>query len=236
MLNQKENKPDYLGHRQRLKDRYIKNGINSLAEHEILELILFYSIPRVDTKKKAYELLRHFGSLKNVVTAEFEALKSFGLTENTALHLRLFKDVPEWMSCKEFEGSRKMNYDDFGEFATKQLSGSPTEKLIAILIDSRECVIDVFTVCEGNFSESEVDLGAIAKMCVLRQAAKIILAHNHPSGKIAPSVADCITTENIDKFLSKLGVELVEHYIVAGNDYVGLKKMEEMARLAETSR
>lgn len=235
MTNNKDNN-FHAGHRERLRTRYLENGISSMADHEILEFLLFHTIPRVDTKNKAYELIKHFGGLSNVLCASVDALMEAGLTRNSAAHIKFVADLNKLVNHRECCSKKKLGYDEMGECLVNELRGESSEKVIAVLLDSADGIIDIVTVSEGSFTTAELSLRKFSEECFARKAAKIVFAHNHPSGNISPSVSDCVTTGNLVSFFSKIGIEVVEHYVIAGNEYVGIKRMEEMARLAGTQR
>lgn len=225
-------KPFYIGHRERLKNRYAENGIDALAEHEILEIILFYSILRVDTKPLAHRLVDKFGSLSNVLSASVESLMSEGLSKNSAVHLKLFSDVSAKLVRESLVTSKRLRFDEMGEFFVKEFSGDKTERVVAALIDSRNNIIALEDICDGSLTYTKVSIRKLAELCLTRRASKIVLAHNHPSGKITPSMNDYMSTVKLDKILSELDIELFENYIVGGNDYAGIKKMNELMKMS----
>ena len=226
----KQDTPFYYGHRQRLRTRYLENGIDSLLEHEILEFILFHSVPRVDTKPLAHKLIDDYGSLKNVLGASYESLKSSGLSDTSAALIRLFKDVNKWIFRNDVVGKKMNNYNETGLLMVNELDDSGCEKVVALLLDSKDEVIELKTVCEGSFRSTKVNVRNLVQSCLDRNAAKVIIAHNHPSGDIRPSAEDHVTTASIESYLSGVDIELVEHYIVADGTYFGIKRNSEEAR------
>ncbi len=236
--NNKENnkdKPFYYGHRQRLRKRFCENGIDSLLEHEILEFILFHTIPRVDTKPLAHKLIDIYGSLKNVLDASFESLLSNGLSETSAAHIKLYTELYGWLRRNNAVGKQMTDYNEIGHLLTAELDGVPSEKLLALLLDGKNNVISLQTVCEGSFRSAKINMRKLVQTCLDRGAARVVLAHNHPSGDIRPSAEDHVTTASIENYLSEVQVELVEHYIVADGTFLGIKRnSEEMRKGMET--
>lgn len=233
MANEKEingNKPFYSGHRKRLRTRYMENGIDSLMEHEILEFILFHSIPRVDTKPISHKLIDRFGSLKNVLCASGESLKEAGLSDISVAHIRLFNDMNNWLRRNGVVGKKLCDYNETGLLMVNEFDNCNTEKLIALMLDSKDEVIELKTICEGSFRGTSVNMKCLVKSCLDRNAAKVVIAHNHPSGDIRPSAEDHVTTSSVENYLSGVGIELVEHYIVADGTYFGIKRNGEDAR------
>ena len=231
----KDVKNYHIGHRERLKNRYAENGIDALAEHEILEMILFYSIVRVDTKPLAHRLIDKFGSLENVLCASVEALMDEGLTRNSAIHLRLFYDVSSRLVRESFVSGKVLKFNELGEFFIKEFAGDKTERVVAALVDGKNNIISVEDVCEGSLTYAKVSIRRLVSLCLARGAAKVVLAHNHPSGKLTPSMNDYLSTAKLDRMLSEIDIELYESYIVSGNDFAGIKKMNEMMKMSGES-
>lgn len=230
MTNNKNEKSFKTGHRKRLRDRYIQNGINSLAEHEILEFILFHSIPRVDTKPIAYSLLETYGSLSNVMSASFSSLRAFGLSEISAAHICAIKDLYIWMRHNEYKEKVMTDYLEIGRIFTDELGCDNTERLTAMLLDASDRFIAMETVSSGSFRSTKANMRRLNSLCMNRNAAKVIIAHNHPSGDLRPSAEDHAVNASIEAFLSQIDVELVEHYIVAGGTFMGMKRYEKDMR------
>ena len=217
-----ENKPHYLGHRQRLRERYINNGIESLHEHEVVELLLFYAMPRVDTKPLAHKLIDHFGSLKGVLSASHESLKTFGLTDNCAALVSLARELSGYIKSKEITGQKFCDYAEIGKLVASELEGKSDERMMVLFLDAKGTAIGMKTLGEGS-ANARVNLRDLTEECFSRNASKIVLAHNHPSGNLKPSADDYIFTTDIEETLSRLGIALVEHYIVADGTYLGIK-------------
>ena len=227
---EKQNKPFYHGHRQRLRTRYMESGIDALLEHEILEFILFHSIPRIDTKPIAHKLIDRFGSLKNVLCASGESLKEAGLSEVSVAHIRLLLDVNKWVRRNGFVGKKLCDYNETGLLLVSEFDDDKEEKLVALMLDGKDEVIELKTICEGSFRATTVNMKYLVKSCLDRNVAKVVIAHNHPSGDIRPSADDHVTTASIENYLSGVGIELVEHYIIADGTYFGIKRNGEEAR------
>ncbi|MBE6681617.1 MAG: hypothetical protein E7600_04990 [Ruminococcaceae bacterium] len=215
------------GHRERLRRRYLENGIDALAEHEILEFILFYGIPRVDTKPIAYRLIDEFGSLKAVLSAPYEALVSAGLTSACASYIKLFDAVPLWVERNGIVGKKLTGYSELGNFFHKELCNEKTEKVLMLMLDSKNRVIGLRKVADGSFSEVSANTRFIADECIKHKAAKVVLAHNHPGGSAELSVKDHMANSTLDNLFNMLGVTLIEHYIITENAFFGINKYRE---------
>lgn len=211
-------------HRERLRQRYISGGIESFADHEVLELLLFYALPRVDTNELSHRLIEHFGSVRKVLQAPIEELSSvYGLNTASSTLLKLVGDL--CVRSKTAEKSIKVldNYDEVGKMLVNEFSVDSAERVVLILLDSKFRLIHETTISEGDFSSARINMRTIVHMAMLKNAAKIILAHNHPDGNPNPSLSDKAMTISVDNMLSQVGVELVEHYIIADEVYIGLR-------------
>lgn len=212
------------GHRERLRNRFNESGIDSLAEHEILELILFYGIPRVDTKPIAYKLIDIFGSLKAVLSAPHEALVAAGLTNACASYINFFSSVPSWIERNGIIGKEMTDYSELGNFFYNELRYEKTEKVLMLMLDSKNRVIALTKVCDGSFSDVSVNTRFIAEECLKHTAANVILAHNHPGGGIELSVKDHMANSTLENLFSMLDITLVEHYVITEDAYFGINK------------
>lgn len=224
MANSKNEKSYKTGHRQRLRQRYIENGIDSLLEHEILEYLLFHSIPRIDTKPIAHKLIDEYGSLKNVLNASFESLKSSGLSDTSAALIGMYNDIGMWLRKNDAVGMKMADYNEAGRFLTQELDGLASETFVLLMLDSKNSIIGLERICEGGFRSTKVNMKKLLTPCLDKKACKVIVAHNHPSGDIRPSAEDHATTSTIENYLSGIEIELVEHYIIADGTYLGIKR------------
>ena len=226
-----DNKIYHNGHRQRLRQRYIENGIDALMEHEILELMLFYCLPRVDTKPLAHELIDHFGSLKSVLGASFRALKDFGLSDNCATFLCFNRDLLKYLRNSEIVGRKLSDYAETGRLLAAEFADDSVERILALFLDADNTVSGIKMLGEGSIGCARINMRTLAEECFYRNSSKVVLAHNHPSGKLKPSADDFIITTDIEDMLSRLEIVLVEHYIVADGTYLGIKNYCEQSNL-----
>ena len=215
------------GHRERLRKRYLENGIDSLAEHEILEFILFYSIPRIDTKPIAYRLIDEFGSLEGVLSAPYEALTAFGLTSVCAAYIKLFSNVPSWINRNNIIGKMVSGYNEIGNAFLSEFGDDKTEKVVMMMLDSKNRVISMKTVCYGSFTGTKIETHILGQSAILKGAAKVAIAHNHPGGGKEISLNDHMTTGTLENLFSMLDVEVIEHYIISDGSFYGIYKHKE---------
>lgn len=212
------------GHRQRLKNRFLAEGLDSFEEHEILELLLFFSIPRMDTNELAHALINRFGSLAEVLDAPYEELlKIKGVSDNTALLLKLEPNLARVYldgrrnPVEALDNSRKL-----GEYFVNKFIGRTNEVVFLLCLDSSLNVINCDMIAEGTVSSSMLSGRRIMEQVVRHNAYRVVLAHNHPRGLALPSNEDIIVTRDFRHALKRLEIELIDHIIVAGKEYISL--------------
>ncbi len=211
-------------HRSRLRARFMKEGLRSFEDHNILELLLFYAIPQKDTNDLAHALLDKFGSLAAVFDAEIGDLcKVNGIGENAATLINLIPQL-----SRAYLMDKDTRYPDFtdlhklGNYLVNYFIGEKNEKLIAVLLNNKSEMIDILLVSEGTVNRTEGSVRKIAEAAFSKNASSFVLAHNHPDGNCTPSVADVSFTSNYRKIFDELGLPLVEHIVVGGVSYVGI--------------
>lgn len=212
------------GHRDRMKRRLLEQGLDGFDDHQVLELLLFYALPRIDTNPLAHELLAHFGSLQAVFEAPAEELKKVkGIGENS---LTLLKLIPEasrryTMSANQFD-----NILDSSEKAGKYLAArfmyERDEVVIVICLDAKCKVICCRELFRGVANSAEISIRKIAELALAKNATSIIISHNHTSGVALPSVEDERTTKKLSSVLASMGITLADHIIVADDDFVSM--------------
>lgn len=209
------------GHRQRLKNRFLSDGFDSFEPHNILELLLFYSVPRKDTNETAHRLLNEFGNIKNVFDADFDDLvKVNGISENSAT---LIKMIPQLCKAYMTDSSNKEIFDTsekLGNFFVNQYIGVTNEVVYAALLNNRFEIINLVKVHEGSVNSSMVSPRKIIDKVIRYNASMIVLAHNHPNGVAVPSVEDIDTTADMMRLFDTFDIKLIEHFVIAGNSYV----------------
>ncbi len=213
-----ENKGLHDGHRNRVRERFVKDGIEHFFDHQVIELLLFYGIPRKDTNDIAHNLLNKFGSFSGVFDAPLEALQECGISYNTAVFLKLIPAVcSRYYQDKYKNGADNCDDDDYEsieDFILPHFIGKNEEQLLLVLLDSKGKRIFCDVVSRGTTSASDVNVKKILQLSVQHKSSGAILAHNHPSGSTMPSPNDIDVTIKIKKSLAAVGVHLLEHYIV----------------------
>ena len=211
-------------HRKRVREKYLKNGIDNLSQREILEIMLFYCLPRIDTKPKANELLKKFGSISNIINSSISELVDAGLTETAALHLKLYSDVNGWLEQNEAMEIKLADYDKTGRYFVSMFANERLEKAMAVLLDKKGFLIETAQICVGDSDRVSFDVKKLVEKAIAAKASGVVIAHNHPSGKMEPSASDIALTNKIEQIFEHLGIELKEHYIIYEKSYIGIKK------------
>ena len=219
---------DNQGHRERIREKFLNNGIDGFAEYEILELLLTYCIPRKDTKPIAKELLNKFKSLDNVFKASFDKLSAIdGLGKNTIAFLKLMGDLPSIIYKDELKNKKLvdketlkiLNKDILLKYLRNKIGYEEIEKFYVLYLSSSNEVIEFEENSVGTLDRSSVYPREIYKKIINLNAKSIILAHNHPSDNITPSKCDIDLTNEIAKGLKNFGALLIEHIIITKNSY-----------------
>jgi DNA repair protein RadC len=221
----KKDRPHYLGHRSRLKERLRKDS-RALADYEILELLLGYANPRRDNKPLAKALLAHFGSLRSVYQAreaEFAAVDGVG--EGLAAFWSLWR---EFLARLGEQGAHeRVLVDDaavVAELARERLGTLSSEEFWVLLLDGANRVLGWEQVSRGTVDQTPVYPREVLALALSRQAAGVILVHNHPGGDPKPSEKDREITRQVGLAAHGLGVKVLDHVIVAGRQYFSFKK------------
>nr|WP_320026413.1 DNA repair protein RadC [uncultured Acetobacterium sp.] len=214
-------KNPHKGHRQRVKNRVINEGIDSFEDHQILELLLFYCIPMKDTNELAHQLIKHYGSLSGVFDADPRDLcDQIGVTQNTAVLLSLIPALARRYQQGKFREKAVLNSTTkAGEYTMALFTGRLNEAFYVICLDSQNKVNQATLLHEGTINEAPVYPRLIVETALRHQAASIILAHNHPGGSQKPSQADLDVTRKIKLATEAIAIPVVDHIIVAGEGY-----------------
>lgn len=212
------------GHRKRLKRRFLSEGLDSFEDHNILELLLFYALPRNDTNEIAHRLLEQFKSLSGVFDAPLEELcKIKGISEHSATLIKL---IPQLTSAYHTDKSKDIKIisstNAAGKFFVPRFYGKQNEEVHVMLLDDKKKVIKCEKVFEGTVNSTPITVKKVVAMAVNSNATGVILAHNHPGGIALPSKSDLRATEKIYRALELINIQLCDHIIVADDDFVSL--------------
>jgi len=208
-----------------MKERFLREGIENFEPHNVLELLLFYSIPQKDTNETAHRLIERFGSLSAVFEAPFsELIKVDGVKEHSATLIKL---VPELAQRYISEAcSPKGNYlptiDDAGKYFTAKYIGATKEIIYLLLMDNKYKIIDCVKIHEGSVNSSAITMRKLIEAAIEAKASYAVLAHNHPGGLPIPSSDDIYTTRETERAFSLIGVNFLGHILVAGDKYLNI--------------
>jgi DNA repair protein RadC len=210
------------GHRNRLKKRFLEEGLDGFEDHQILELLLFYAIPRRDTNETAHNLINKFGSLSGVLEADPRELAATpGIGENCTVLLTLIPSLTR-IYQKDRWGARPTlnNTNKAGEYVLTLCAGRTYEVFYIICLDAQHNVIYPALVQEGTIDQAAVYPRNIVETALRHKAHSVILAHNHPGGSPAPSAQDIEVTKKIRTALESISISVLDHIIAAGQRYV----------------
>ncbi len=203
------------GHRARVKDRLLREGLAGFADHEVLELLLFYAIPQGDTNPTAHALLDKFGTLKNVFDADIKELKSTkGIGDNAATLIKLIPEITGVYSSLGLRDSYIIrNTQDAGLYACGKIGSLSKEVFSVICLDSKRAVIAFEILEHGTVSQASVHPRKVVECALRYNSAAVILAHNHPSGNATASENDRQLTKELCLLLDGIGINVLDHII-----------------------
>ena len=212
------------GHRQRLKDRFRSEGLDNFDELQVLELLLFYCIPRQDTNPIAHRLLEHFGSLAQVLEAPAGELEKVpGLGPNAATFLHLIRDAGRYYQINRSRQEKILTTTEkCGDYLASFFVGRRNETVFLLCLDAKCKVLCCKELGEGSVNSAGVPVRRIVETALGVNATAVVLAHNHPSGIAIPSAEDVQTTHRVAAALDTVDIALADHIIVADQDYVSL--------------
>lgn len=212
------------GHRVRLKKRFLEQGLDSFDDHQALELLLFYALPRIDVNPLAHRLLHHFGGLDRVFEASVEELCQVeGIGENTALLLRLLPQLNRRCNIRQNQPRKTIaSATQAWQYLAPYFLDTREEIIYLLCLDNRQRILSCTCLAKGETDCANFSIRRLIETVVSRKAASVILAHNHTSGIALPSADDIHTTRHLKKALDAIGVYLQDHIILAGNDFVSL--------------
>ncbi len=223
------------GHRQRLRDRFNGSGLSAFEDHEVLELLLTYAIPRKDVKPIARALLDRFGSLSNALDAKTVDLTTVGgIGESAATLLHTMPALTRRYLRDRWGHRPQMNTrQDLARFAVDELATANNEVFLLIVLTHENHVLRSIALHEGTLTSAPVYPRLVVEAALRHHAAKVVFAHNHPGGTAQPSEEDIEITRTLIQVFEALGIPVVDHIIVAGPRNFS---MADAGLLAETSR
>lgn len=220
MSESEKNTGIHANHRARMKKRFSQSGFAGFDDFNVLEILLYYAIPRCDTNEIAHELINEFGSLSGVFEADAASLCEVpGIGEDTALLIKL---VPQlWKRYLTDIAESKaviLSSSDAAEYLRPRFIGDPNETFIAVMLDGAGNVRKTTVIDEGGINSVSVNVNKIFREALNSGAASVIAAHNHPGGYAKPSQQDVSVTALLKEKLSVLGIELKDHLVFSRSE------------------
>lgn len=212
----------HAGHRARMRERYIKdNGLDSFAEHEVLELLLYYSIPQRDTNELAHKLLREYGNLANLFDAHpLDISRRCNVSGNTAVLISMMPQLAKrYFQSKWDKNTRLVTSQSAGQYLIDLFGGRNTEAFYILCLDAQRRLNNAAMISEGTVEEAPVYIRNIVQAALLHNAVSVVLSHNHPGGSVSASGADIEATRQIIRAFEMLEIGVLDHIIVAGSKY-----------------
>lgn len=213
------------GHRARMRARFKASGGNAFAEHELFEMLLYYSLPRRDTNELAHKLMEEFGSLSGVLEAESDALaRLFEGKENSVFLLQLVGELTRRYTAEKLmpKGSAPVfdTPEKIAAYMVPRYVGVKVERAYMLLFDNGMRLLDCIHIGDGSVSGVMLSVRMIAERAYQKRAAAVVLTHNHPDGLAIPSGEDIRVTRQLEEALRLLEIPLVEHFIFTSDAYV----------------
>lgn len=215
----------HTGHRKRVKEEFLTRGLAGMADHRVLELLLFYAIPQGDVNPLAHALIDHFGSLSGVLNASYEELvKVKGVGANTATLIGLLPAVAaRYLEQNSRVGDEYIHTWQFQELLMPLFLGSRNEESYLICLDGKQKLLACRKLGEGIHNMVAVTARKVMEAALSCNTARAVLAHNHVAGVALYSAADLATTREVYHLLQSVGIELIDHMIVANDEMVSMR-------------
>lgn len=211
-------------HRKHTKDRFLSEGLDSFEPHNVLELLLFYSIPQKDTNETAHMLINRFGSLSAVFDAPYDDLLTVpGISEHSATLIKLIPAISRRYAMEKNSKMTKLSsIEDIGKYLVARYLGVTEETVLLLLLDNKFGLIDCVKVHEGSVNSSAITMRKLIETALFKRASMVVLAHNHPSGVAIPSSDDLFTTQQVKRAFDLVEIGMLAHIIVAGDTFTNI--------------
>ena len=216
------------GHRERLRERFVKAGPDALADYELLELVLFRSLPRIDTKPIAKSLIARFGSFGDVLSADLERLKEVkGIKQATAIDMKIVAAAAKQLLKSEVHSRELLSsWAAVLEYCTAAMAYESKEQFRILFLDKKNGLIADEVQQTGTIDHTPVYPREVLKRAIELSATAVILVHNHPSGDPTPSRADIDMTRKIIEAIKPLGIIVHDHIIIGKSGHASLKGLK----------
>lgn len=216
----------HAGHRQRLRERFIKEGLENFEDHNCLELLLFYSLPRKDTNILAHRLIDHFGSLSAVFSANVSQLCQVeGISENSAVLISMIPQIMRKFKADPIKSVSMESTKLACEYCKNLYIGETQEKLRIFGLNDKLEMISNDVVAMGTTRNISLETRKIVEIALKNKTDLLMICHNHPNGSELPSDSDISATRRIKTTLRDINIELLDHIIVGSERAVSMKSM-----------
>jgi len=218
--------PHYWGHRARVRERVMKSGVEALADYEVLELLLFYAIERIDTKPLAKRLLERFGTLGDVFAAEPAQLREFEIDQKTLILFRTAREAGRRLAERKVKDMPVLtNWQQLIDYCHAALAHEKTEQFRILFLDRKNVLIADEVQQRGTIDHTPVYPREVVKRALALNAAALILVHNHPSGDPKPSRDDIEMTKEIRKAAEALGISIHDHLVIGRKGHASFRSL-----------
>lgn len=216
----------HAGHRDRMRKRFLNYGMDSLEDHEVLELLLFFAISRGDVNPLAHTLINRFGSLQGVMDASFSELTSVpGVGPHTAYLIMLAKPLCRRYMLSQNDPKQPLkSVDMFIQYLIPYFFGAKEEHVFLLCLDVKGRPICCRELSQGSATSTELPIRRALQLAIDSKAVSVILAHNHPNGEAFPSREDISVTDMLRNSLQSAGVQLVDHIIFGADGHASFSQ------------
>lgn len=212
------------GHRQRLLDKYLQNGIHSLEDHEVLEILLFFALSRCNTNEISHNLINRFNSISGVINAPVDEIREInGIGQTSAVLLRFLGDFVDSYNVNKNFTCRLNSQEKIIEFCKEAFPDNDKENCHFLYLDKRLYLISHISMTNCAFSSVGIDLRSVLMKAFNVNASNIIFVHNHPNASCVPSESDITTTRYIMEMLTKINMNVIDHIVIGSDGYYSMR-------------
>lgn len=210
-----------------MRDRFIEEkGFDNFSDHEVLEVLLYLCLPRCNTNEIAHDLLNEFGSFSSVLEkSPHELAKIDGMGETAAVYLSMITEFCKRYYNDKFDNDMILDSSSkMAEYIIPKFIGCTEERVYCVCLNNVCKILTCSLISKGDVASAGLSVRSVVEVAIRHNSTNVILAHNHPQGLALPSNDDITMTKSIQKALEAIGINLVDHFIVAQNDAVSLKQ------------
>lgn len=214
------------GHRKRLRNRFLQSGLDGFLDYEIVELLLTLGTPQKDCKQIAKEAIKGFKGLRGVLDASLDDLQTLkGIGPYNAFGIKLFQAISERYANEKIPSKISLSSPkEVAEYLKEKIGREKKEHFISVLLDAQSYLISINEISIGILNSTLVHPREVFEPAIRKLAAKIILAHNHPSGDLEPSIEDLKLTQRLVSVSELVGIHILDHLIISSQGYTSFKQ------------